>query len=157
MGEFDLQAPFPCLGALAEDFQDERGAIEHLGRPHLFEIALLNRRKLRIDDDDGGFERSCFGGNLFGLAAADQGGGGRVRQRHDILGNDIQPDGRGEAHRLGQSRIGIAPARSTPRLGLNVDDERGAQFFGAYAGSPVASVSCSCIGPSGMTVEIACL
>jgi hypothetical protein len=38
-----------------------------------------------------------------------------------------------------------------------MDDERGTLYVGAYACSAAASVSCSWIGPSGMTVEIACL
>ena len=45
MGELDLQAPFPRLRAFAEDFQDERGAIEHLRVPRLLQIALLHRAK----------------------------------------------------------------------------------------------------------------
>ena len=43
MGELDLQAPFPRPRPLAEDFEDEPGAVEHLGVPRRFEIALLHR------------------------------------------------------------------------------------------------------------------
>jgi hypothetical protein len=78
-------------------------------------------------------------------------------QVHDILADNLKPDGRCEAHRLGQSRVGITPTRRTARLGLDMDDERGTLYVGAYACSAAASVSCSWIGPSGMTVEIACL
>ena len=44
MRELDLQPAFARLRALAEDFQDQRGAVEHLGAPGLLQIALLYRR-----------------------------------------------------------------------------------------------------------------
>ena len=51
MGELDLQAPFPRPRALAEYFEDQPGAIEHLHVPRRLEIALLHRRERMIDND----------------------------------------------------------------------------------------------------------
>src|ERR1700709_1926659 len=83
--------------------------------------------------------------------------------------DDLQPDRRRRADRFGQPLLGIAvqPRALCPCLGLDMDDERRAHTvafearFGsllAYAVSfSIAVSSCSWIGPSGMTVEIACL
>src|SRR5581483_4517068 len=52
MRKLRLQAALARLGPLAENFENERGAVQHLGVPGALEIALLHRRKLRVDDDD---------------------------------------------------------------------------------------------------------
>ena len=44
MRKLDLERALPGLGAAAEDFQNEPGAVEHLGLPFLLEVALLDRR-----------------------------------------------------------------------------------------------------------------
>ena len=54
MGELDLQAPFPRPRPLPEDLEDQTGAVEHLGVPRGFEIALLHGRERMIDDDELG-------------------------------------------------------------------------------------------------------
>ena len=54
MGELDLQPPFPRPRALAEDLEDQPGAVEHLGVPRRLEVALLHRRQRMIDDDQPG-------------------------------------------------------------------------------------------------------
>ena len=51
MRKLDLQRAFLGARALAEDLQDQPGAIQHLGVQFLFEIALLHRRQRMIDDD----------------------------------------------------------------------------------------------------------
>ena len=48
MGQFDLQRALSRRGAAAEDFQNEPGAVEHLGVPGLLQIALLDRRERAI-------------------------------------------------------------------------------------------------------------
>ena len=44
MRQLDLQPAFAGQRALAEDLQDQPGAVEHLAVPRLLEVALLHRR-----------------------------------------------------------------------------------------------------------------
>ncbi len=43
MRKLDLQPAFLGLRTLAEDFQDQPGAVEHLGVPRFLKVALLDR------------------------------------------------------------------------------------------------------------------
>ena len=127
--ELDLQPPFPRPRALAEDLQDQRRAVEHLRVPRLLQIALLHRRKLRVDDDHFGLERACFTRDLLDLAAADQCRRCRPHQRDDRGGDDGKADGGGQPDGFGQTRFCIAVdarARGT-RLRLHMDDDRRAR------------------------------
>src|SRR5258708_27535468 len=45
VGEFYLQRAFAGVGTPPEDFQDQAGAVEHLGVPRLLQVALLDRRQ----------------------------------------------------------------------------------------------------------------
>ncbi len=51
MRQLDLKRAFLGAGAPAENFQDQAGAIEHLGFEFGLEIALLHRRQRMVDDD----------------------------------------------------------------------------------------------------------
>src|SRR5690606_4396008 len=51
-GELDLQLAFPGAGALAEDLQDQAGAVDDLAVEALLQVALLHRGQLAVDDDD---------------------------------------------------------------------------------------------------------
>ena len=131
MGEFDLQTAFPGLRAFAEDFENERGAVEHLGSPRPFEIALLHGAQMRVDDDHFRFERARLGGDLFDLAGADQRGGTADRQRHDPLRNDFEPDGRGQADAFRKPRLCVTVEAIVGRMArfrLDMNDKRRASM-----------------------------
>ena len=54
MRQLDLQPAFAGPGAPAEDFEDQPGAVEHLGLPRHLQIALLHGRDRVVDDDEFG-------------------------------------------------------------------------------------------------------
>ncbi len=101
--QLHLQPPGLALRALAENFEDEPGAVEDLGVPGLFEVALLDRRQRVVDDDDLCLFRAHNGADLLNLARAEQGRGTRLRQRHRSGEANLKPDGLGEARRLRQA------------------------------------------------------
>src|SRR5690606_26190773 len=49
--EFDLSLAFAALGVLAEDVEDDRGAIDHFHLDDVLECAPLARRQLAVGDD----------------------------------------------------------------------------------------------------------
>ncbi|MEY9285660.1 hypothetical protein ABIA03_006852 [Bradyrhizobium yuanmingense] len=89
MRKLDLQRAFPGLGAAAEDFENEPGAVEDLGVPFLFEIALLDRRQCAIHHHELDLEGLDQPGDLLDLALADIGRGADLADRRDDgVGND---------------------------------------------------------------------
>ena len=105
MRKLDLQPPFLRLRPLAEDFEDQPGAVEHLCGPGLFEIALLHGAERMIDDDQLGivYSRQCR--DLFDLAGTEQRSGRGFSERHDLRGGDIELDGFRQRHSLGEARF----------------------------------------------------
>src|SRR6202030_188167 len=71
MRVLDLQRPFAGMGALPKDLQDEAGAVEHLGVPGFFEIALLHRRDGAVHDHEIDLEALGDPGDLVDLALAE--------------------------------------------------------------------------------------
>ena len=111
--EFDLESPFCACGALAEDFEDEPGAVDDLRLCFGFEIALLDRRQGTVDNQQFGIMRAQPRRNRLDLAAAEQGSSlWRADVRRNTI-NYINPDGRRQSRRFGQPRIHIARATRT--------------------------------------------
>src|SRR5690606_32308507 len=66
-----LQPAFPRLRAPPEDLEDQPGAVEHLGVPCLFEVALLHGADGVVDDDETCLRRLDARAKLIHLAGAE--------------------------------------------------------------------------------------
>ena len=73
MRVLDLQRAFARPGAPTENFENKAGAVEHLGAPGLFEIALLHRRERAIHHHDAGVVGFDQPGDLLHFAVAEIG------------------------------------------------------------------------------------
>ena len=181
MRELDLQAPFPRLRPLAEDLEDQAGAVDDLGLPGLLEIALLHRRQRMVDDDEADTVVRDPRADLLDLAGAEQ----RRRADRSPSGtamrlDDVEVDRLGEADRLvdpGRGDRGRArrrrpspaarhrheherPLRRRRRLGAAVRLADSSACRVTRASRLPAALflgSKSCTGAPGMMVEMACL
>jgi hypothetical protein len=90
VGKFHLQAAFTRSRALAEDFQDEARAIEHLASPGLLQVALLHRGHGVIDDGESGPFIGDQLAELGNLAWAEERRGPGLWQRHRPGDRDIE-------------------------------------------------------------------
>ncbi len=72
VGQLHLQAAFTRAGTLAEDFEDQPGAVENLAAPRLLEVALLHRRDRVVDDGETGIVLGDQLAELIDLAGAEQ-------------------------------------------------------------------------------------
>ncbi len=143
VGELDLQPPFIGLRAVPEDLQDQACAVEHLGRPGLFQVALLDRAERMIDDHQLGVIHPDERGDFLHLAGAEQCGWHGFPERRDQGCGHLQPDRPGEAYGLHQLFLGGA-RRDAAGLGrmsaLRQDDERAGRRCWACAVVTVCAV-----------------
>ena len=163
MRQFDLQPPLGGRCALAEDFEDQPGTIDHLGGERLLQIALLDRRDRGIDDDERRLLHAHLLGELLDLARTEQRRRlGRAQAETDLV-DHIQPDRGGETCCLVQSGLhrSVMPTDVGER-----DDRAGAprDTVARTASEPAQAASASSspssarlTGWSGWSVEIACL
>ncbi len=79
----DLQGALARLRAPSENLQDQAGAVDDLGAPGLFQVALLDRRHCAIHHHDADLVGLDQPGELFDLALADIGCRADIRDRHD--------------------------------------------------------------------------
>ncbi len=105
MRELDLQGALPGGRPLAEDVEDQSGAVDHLAVQRALQVALLHRAQPAVDDRD----RHLLGAQRvvqrIHLPAAEQGRGTTAAQRQDRAPHHHQADRRRQAHRLLEPRL----------------------------------------------------
>ena len=108
MRQFDLQRALLGLGAAAEDFQDQAGAVEHFGIPGLLQIALLDRRQRAIHHHEFDVLRCDQPRDLLDLALAEIGRGTDLADRRHQRFGDHEVDGARQTCGFLEPRLGIA-------------------------------------------------
>ena len=112
MGELDLQPPFGGRRTLAEDLEDQPGAVDHLGADLLLQVLLLDRASAPHRRSAG--PRLCSLaslGDLLDLPLAEQGRGPDRAHPERPCGDDLDADRFGEALGLLDARLGRTPRR----------------------------------------------
>jgi hypothetical protein len=159
-------------GTLAKDFEDQTGAVDDLGLPAFFEIALLHRRHGAIDDDE--VDRVVLNAlaEMFDGALAEQGRRAGSRDAGDFGASNIEMDCAREPNGLLKPRFerthGVAIHLSGRGFRRGMHDEGAAARGAVWGKSSVGFVnnqssslslpgSNNWIGVAGITVEIACL
>ena len=92
MGELDLEAALAGACALAEDLQDQAGAVDHLATPGALEVALLDRAERHIHADQPDLVVADALAEILDRAGAEIGRGPRPRHRHDVPDHDVEID-----------------------------------------------------------------
>jgi hypothetical protein len=98
--QLDLEAPLVGLGPFGEDIENEGRAVDDLDIECFFEIALLGRRKLVVEDDQVIPQPLTLGLDLLELALADIRAGERMAQLLSDRADDLDVDRLGQARQL---------------------------------------------------------
>ena len=178
MGKLDLQHAFTGGSTLAENFEDQRRAVQHLGAGLALEIALLDGRQRGIDEEQINLVLFDTLGQGFHIAATDKGSGPDLSDLDDFGENDVEPNSACKALELGLARLNAMQRHMAAHVGANQPRSRRLflavdELFAPTAGAAVLVVkvvhmarqsrstfcsgSNSWIGAPGMMVEIACL
>ena len=100
----DLEAALPRVRPRGEDVQDQRRSVNDLRTQRFFEIALLRRRQLVVEDDHVRLCITACGGDFIDLAFADVRRGVRLIHLLDGRAHDLRPGCPGQ---LAQFRRGF--------------------------------------------------
>jgi len=126
--EFNLHFAFARAGALRENVEDERGAIQNFALKDFFKVAALRGRKFVVENHRVHFVRLAEFCKFLGLAFADERGGVKRFQFLNAGFNDFAAGGRGEFAEFGER---ILQFRAVARFKFDADKKNP---FGALAG-----------------------
>ncbi len=118
--QFNLQLAFARPGALGEDVEDERRAVNDFALEDFFEVAALRGRKVVVENHRVHVVAPAEVREFLGLALADERGG---RQRLHFLDsgvNDLAAGGLGQFAQFGER---IAKGSAVMVLAFNADEE----------------------------------
>ena len=121
-GQLDLKPSLPRPGAPGEDLEDQSGSVDDLGLPGLFQVALLDRRKGVIDDDDIALTELHQIADLLDLAPTKQGPRRQLAQVDNQRLSDFEIQRQSQTH--GLLEAGVRVSRTPPSLTIRMDDDR---------------------------------
>ena len=108
--ELHLQTPFTALRAGAEDFENERRAVEHGEFDRAFDVALLRGGERRVEDDDVRLRLAGEFAELLDLAGTEEGRGiGLFTTRFEKAARLQSVGGDQQTKLFGAVRIADAP------------------------------------------------
>ena len=128
-GEGDLEDGLAGLGTVGEDLEDDFLAVDDGEFGEFFPIALLSGREGLVENDDvaalgfGEFDE------FLGLAAAEEGGGGRDAELNELGADDGELEVFDELGEFGEELGAFAGGH---RFGLYADKEGAFDFFWAF-------------------------
>src|ERR1039457_7193623 len=108
LSQLDLELALAGAGALGENVENERGAVEDLAIEGPLQIATLGRGKLVIKDDGIDIRLVANPGEFLRLAFADVGGRARRGQLLDAVADDFAARGGGQLRKLLQRIAQVA-------------------------------------------------
>ena len=129
--QLNLKLAFARPGALREDVENQRRAIEHFALENPFQVAALRGRKFVVEDDCIDILVPAMPAKFIGLAAADESSGGRRFELLRALADDFGPGRHGEFRQFIQ-RIAHLPARATFQFGPNEENPFGSRVRCRY-------------------------
>ena len=107
--QLDLEHALAGVRTVAEDLQDQAGAVDDLGLPAPLEVALLHRRQGGVDDHElGGLGLQRRRRSPWTLPEPRRVAGTGWRRVHELAVDDVEVDRLGQADGLGQAAVGIA-------------------------------------------------
>jgi hypothetical protein len=136
-GELDLQLALGAARALAEDVQDQLGAIEHADLPQPLEVALLDRGDLVVEDDQTGVVGGDRRADLLGLAEPMyRAGVGAGAVADDALDHLVAADAASAASSSSEAASRLSRPTATPTIRVAREGAFGVfSFPGSLAGS----------------------
>ena len=132
--QFDLQLAFARAGALREDVENQRRAVENFAVENFFEVAALRRRKVVVENHRVHVLALAEIREFRRLALADERGGIQRFRFLQAVADDFAAGGGGQFAEFGQriagtNGAGILPvrygraARSTARFEFDANEE----------------------------------
>lgn len=134
MGKFDLQATFCCGRALTKDFKDQSGTVDHFALELVLKIALLDRGKRPVNNDEFGIGHVASKADPLNLSFTEQRCRTHRADRQDERIHHFDTDRAGKALPFFKPRISVSAKAPSPLFDIGEDDD-GARATGYFTGN----------------------
>jgi hypothetical protein len=114
VSEFNLQHAFTRCRALAEDFENQGGTVEDFYADFTLEVALLDGRERRVDDEQLDFLFLGPIGKLLHLPATEIGRRLDFAHAENLGEHQVERNRRGQPDEFGMPRLGWARIAVVP-------------------------------------------